>query len=87
MRGSRKIAWLRSYAEQPSYVQTRNLCQPAHTRKHDDGYEQFLKGEFTPTVALRVSARFLSVHPEFVWLNRLQCLAVGEFDSENSWAG
>jgi hypothetical protein len=35
-------------------------------------------------VALRVSARFMSAHPEFVWLNRLQCLAVGAFDSENS---
>ena len=32
-------------------------------------------------------ARFLKVHPEFVWLNRLQCLAVGELDSENSRAG
>ena len=32
-------------------------------------------------------ARFLKVHPEFVWLNRLQCLAVRELDSENSRAG
>ncbi len=28
-----------------------------------------------------------AAHPEFVWLNRLQCLAVGEFDSESSRAG
>jgi len=52
-----------------------------------DGYERFLRGELPPTVALRVSARFLSAHPDFVWLNRLQCLAVGEFDSENLRAG
>jgi hypothetical protein len=58
-----------------------------HIRNHDDSYEQFLRGEFPRTVALRVPARFLKVHPEFVWLNRLQCLAVGELDSESSRAG
>ena len=52
-----------------------------------DGYERFMRGELPPKVALRVSARFLTAHPDFVWLNRLQCLAVGEFDSENSRAG
>ncbi len=52
-----------------------------------DGYERFLRGELPPTVALRGSARLLSAHPDFVWLNRLQCLAVGEFDSQNSRAG
>ena len=36
---------------------------------------------------MRVPARFLKVHPESVWLNRLQCLAIGEFDSENTRAG
>lgn len=45
------------------------------------------RGASSPTVALRVSAHFLSAYPEFVWLKRLQCLAVGEFDSENSRAG
>ena len=52
-----------------------------------DGYERFLMGELPPTVALRGSARFLSAHPEYVWLNRLQCLAIGEFDSEHTRAG
>ena len=45
------------------------------------------RGASSPTVALRVSAHFLSAYPEFVWLKRLQCLAVGEFDSESSRAG
>ena len=46
------------------------------------------RGASSPTVALlRVSAHFLSARPEFVWLKRLQCLAAGEFDSENSRAG
>ena len=58
-----------------------------HIRNHDDSYEQLLRGAFPPTVALRVPARFLKVHPGFVCLNRLQCLAVGELDSENSRAG
>ena len=52
-----------------------------------DGYERFLRGELPPTVALRGSARFLGAHPEYARLNRLQCLAIGEFDSENTWAG
>jgi hypothetical protein len=42
-----------------------------------DGEERFLRGELPPTVALRVSARFLTAHPDFAWLNRLHCLAVG----------
>ena len=52
-----------------------------------DGYERFMRGELPPTVALRASARFQSAHPGFAWLNRLQCLAIGEFDSENTRAG
>jgi len=52
-----------------------------------DGYERFLGGELPPTVALRVAPRFLTAHPDFVWLNRLQCLGIGEVDSENSRVG
>ena len=51
-----------------------------------DGYERFMRGELPPTVALRVAPRFLTAHPDFMWLNRLQCLGVGEFDSEDSRA-
>ena len=52
----------------------------------EDGHERFMRGELPQTVALRVSARFQSAHPDFAWLNRLQCLAIGEFDSQNSRA-
>jgi hypothetical protein len=49
-----------------------------------DGYERFSRGELPPTVALRVAPRLLTAHPEFQWLNRLQCLGIGEFNAENS---
>lgn len=52
-----------------------------------DGYERFLGGELPSAVALRVAPRFLTANPDFAWLNRLQCLGVGEFDAENSRAG
>ena len=52
-----------------------------------DGYERFLRGELPPTVALRVAPRLLTVHPEVQWLNRLQCLGIGEFNAENSRLG
>ena len=52
-----------------------------------DGYERFMEGNVPPTVALRVSPRFLTAHQDFAWLNRLQCMGVGEFDAENSRAG
>ena len=41
-----------------------------------DGYERFLRGDLPPTVALHVTPRFLTAHPDFVWLNRLQGLGV-----------
>ncbi len=52
-----------------------------------DGYERFLRGDVPPKVVLRVALRFLTAAPVLQWLNRLQCLGVGEFDGENSRVG
>jgi Protein of unknown function (DUF3237) len=52
-----------------------------------EGYERFLRGDLPPTVALRVAPRLRTAHPDFVWLNRLQCLGIGEFNAENSRLG
>ena len=52
-----------------------------------DGYERFLRGDLPSTLALRVAPRLLTAHPDFQWLNRLQCLGIGEFDVENSQVG
>ncbi len=50
----------------------------------EDGYERFLRGELPPTVPIRVAPRFQTAHPDFQWLNRLQCLGIGEFNAERS---
>ena len=50
----------------------------------EDGYERFLQGELYGTVPLRVVPRFPTAHPDYRWLNRLQCLGIGEVNLERS---
>ena len=51
-----------------------------------DGYDKFLKGEMPPVVRLRTAPRFVTSHPEYLWLNRLFCFAVGEYRTETNEA-
>ena len=44
----------------------------------EDGYERFLRGELPASVPLRVAQRYVTAHPDYLWINRLQCLGVGE---------
>jgi hypothetical protein len=48
----------------------------------EDGYHKFLQGALPPRVPLRVVPRFQTTHPTYQWLNRLQCLNIGEADLE-----
>ena len=48
----------------------------------EDGYHKFLQGALPPSVPLRVATRFQTSHPTYQWLNRLQCLNIGEADLE-----
>jgi hypothetical protein len=48
----------------------------------EDGYRKFLEGAMPPKVPLRVVPRFQTAHPAYQWLNRLQCLNIGEADLE-----
>jgi uncharacterized protein DUF3237 len=50
----------------------------------ENGYERFLRGDLPRTIALRASGRFQAADPRYTWLNRLQCLLVGEADREQS---
>jgi hypothetical protein len=43
----------------------------------DDGYRRAVIGDF-PNVRLGWCPRFLSGHPRYLWLNRVQCLGVGD---------
>lgn len=46
-----------------------------------DGYERFGRGELPPTIAIQAALRTQTSHPDYQWLNRLQCLTIGEVDS------
>jgi hypothetical protein len=50
----------------------------------EDGYDKFLRGEMPPKPRIRTTPRFFTSHPEYLWLNRLHCLGVGEADIANS---
>ncbi len=49
-----------------------------------DGYDQFLKGILPPRLELRIVPRYHTGHPDYLWLNRLQCVGVGVFDVAKS---
>jgi hypothetical protein len=42
-----------------------------------DAYERALRNEFDPVPPLVLAPQFITSHPNWLWLNRLQCLAVG----------
>ena len=41
------------------------------------GYERALRNEYDPLPPLVLAPQFVTSHPDWLWLNRLQCLAVG----------
>jgi len=49
-----------------------------------DGYTQFLKGILPPRPELRIAPRYHTSNPNYLWLNRLQCVGVGIFDVAQS---
>ena len=44
----------------------------------EDGYEKALRGEMPALLRLRTAPRLLTAHPAYAWLNRLQCVGIGE---------
>ena len=42
-----------------------------------DGYQRAVRNEFDPVPPLVLAPQFITSHPNWLWLNRLQCLAVG----------
>jgi hypothetical protein len=47
-----------------------------------DGYQRFLEGNPPPRVPLRITPRYHTGHSDYLWLNRLQCIGVGELDMQ-----
>ena len=50
-----------------------------------DGHQGFLEGNLPARVPLHVIPRCQTAHPGYLWLNRLQCLRIGEVDLEHSY--
>ena len=48
----------------------------------EDGYQKFLRQELPLSLQLRVAPRFRTAHPDYEWLNRVQCIGVGEINME-----
>jgi len=44
----------------------------------EDGYQRFLEGNPPERLPLRVVPRYITSHEDYLWLNRLQCVNVGE---------
>ena len=51
-----------------------------------DGYEKFLRGDLPKRLTLRTSPQFRTAHPDYLWLQRLMCVGVGDVDLEKSVA-
>ncbi|WP_116366689.1 DUF3237 domain-containing protein [Parahaliea mediterranea] len=50
----------------------------------ENGYKAALDGDLPATVGLRCAPRLQSSHPDYLWVNRIQCVLVGESDVVNS---
>ena len=46
-----------------------------------DGYQKVLQQELPATIQLRVAPRYNTAHPAYQWLNRMQCLGIGQIDT------
>lgn len=44
----------------------------------EDGYQKFLSQEIPEQFPLRIAPRYHTAHPEYRWLNRLQCIGIGQ---------
>lgn len=44
----------------------------------EDGYENFLAGRWPDIAPTRTAPRIETAHPDYLWLNRLQCVGIGE---------
>jgi hypothetical protein len=62
------------------------LSYPGYGDMGADGYDKFLLGELPKTMLLRTTPQFRTAHPDYLWLQRLMCVGVGQVDLENSVA-
>ncbi|MFT4874608.1 DUF3237 domain-containing protein [Congregibacter sp.] len=53
----------------------------------EDGYTKFIEGNLPARMPIRGAPRFSTAHPDYLWLNRIQCVNVGEVDLNSSVVG
>ncbi len=46
----------------------------------ENGHEKFLKQELPERANLRIVPRYYTAHPDYQWLNRIQCIGIGQVD-------
>lgn len=46
----------------------------------EEGHWNYLQGKIPSVIQLRAASRYVSAHPKYSWLNRLQCINVGYAD-------
>lgn len=51
-----------------------------------DGYERFLARDLPKSVRIHITPRFATSHPEYVWLNRVYAIGIGEYSPAESSA-
>ena len=47
-----------------------------------DGYNRFLNGDPPALVPLRITPRYYTAHADYLWMNRLQCIGIGQVDMQ-----
>ncbi len=45
----------------------------------ENGYEDFINQKGEPISHVRASIRFQTAHPNYKWINRKQCIGIGQF--------
>ena len=48
-----------------------------------DGYDKFLRGELPKKLPLRTGPSMRTAHPDYQWVQRVHCVAVGEVDLDH----
>src|SRR6266851_87183 len=54
------------------------VTYPGYFELGENGYQDFLKRRYPKRAPTRTTPRFWVAHPNYRWLNRVQCLGIGE---------
>lgn len=46
----------------------------------EDGYQKFLQGQFPATAKIHNTPRLQTAAPNYLWLNRIQCVSIAELN-------